>query len=230
MSITNISLIKLTRVCFIVGLLLLPSTAFSQQSTSAKVTIFGQEIGAPLSLAACPKVTKKIDGKKREVVAAEYEISEVCYVGNVGPTTSLAILIPDAKRPGYVSKGFSSEPVPVRAYIIDGVVQGIDFKTVYSDNKSKDELYSDLQVKFGDHTQAHPREWQNDNGAKFTRYEYDWNSKTYLVSLREKRVYGSFVNGEVKIYTPKAASFLADVELEIKKKADEERRKKNGGL
>ena len=227
---SNRNLINTAKIFLLLALIMIPAAVFGQTNAPAKVTIFGQEIGSPLSLPECPKVTKKINGKKREVIAEEYEITAVCYIGNVGPTSVLALLIPDGKRPSYVRKGLSGEAIPVRAYIIDGLVQGIDFKTAYNDNKQKDELYSDLQVKFGDHTQSFSREWQNDNGAKFTRYEYNWYSRSYMVDLREDKVYGSLVNGQVRIYTPKANAFLAAVEIEMKKKADEERRKKNGGL
>lgn len=200
------------------------------QSNASKVTIFGQEIGSPLSLPECPKVTRKVGGKKQEVVASENEITSICYVGAVAPTSVVVILIPDGKRPAYIRRGYGSDAVNIRAFIIEGTVQGIDFNTAYGEQEQKDALFSDLEVKFGKPTNAIPREWQNDNGAKYTRYEYEWNSPTHNVALKEKTIYGSFVNGMVTIYTPKAASFLADVELEMKKKADEERRKKSGGL
>lgn len=224
----NKYVINIIRSCFVTAILLVPVLTFGQQNTPAKVTIFGQEIGAALSLPECPKATRKVKGKNIETIASESEITTICYVGNVLPTTVLAILIPDGKRPAYIRRMYGSDVPPIRFIILDGKVQGVDFKTGYSAQEEKDALYSDLEFKFGGPSKTLSREWQNDNGAKYTRYEYEWNSASHLVSLSEKTINGSFIQGLVTIYTPTAATFLAAVDVEIKRKADEERRKKTG--
>lgn len=225
----NIS-IGLISICIAAAFILMPLAISGQTTTDAKVTIFGQEIGSALTLPACPLITKKINGKKQQVIAGEADITTICYVGKIAQATVLIIQIPENKRALYIRRTYGNDFIPMRMHIIDGLVQGVDFLTFYAETEQKDALYSDLKDKFGEHTKAIPREWQNSNGAKFTRYEYDWASPQYLVSLTESEVNDYGINGKVTIYTPIAAAFLAAVEQELKKKADEERRKRQGGL
>lgn len=226
-----------------VCLSLLPLAAFGQQgntsgAASKKYVLFGQEMGAAFTLPECPKVQKKINGKKVMVYADEYEINSMCYVGQLLENTVVGILIPSNKRSEYIRMRSSDVPTPVRAHILDGKLQGIDFETFAgSTDTAYQDLINDLFDKFGKPTATSTKSWENNLGPDFTRKVYDWDLGWFAVNFQESRIIVSDSSntisatyGTVTAYTPKVAAFMIHFENEKKKAADEERRKKKIGI
>lgn len=198
---------------------------FGAVSISAQanyMTIFGLELNKPFNVPECPIIQHKLlGGKDYDDYANSSDIKSMCFKRNLTPYVKKSFLKNSIKKPLPL---LSTEQIDLvlpesrpiyagreaTAFIINGNFAGVNFSTpsFKTDNPTLlSDLVSDLTAKYGKPTKTTPQELQNDYGAKYTTYLYEWQLPDLSVIYSEYR-------GTVYIATPP----LVQLRIENEKK------------
>lgn len=219
------------------------SNVFGQTDSSKAeyMTAFGLKLGEPFNVPECPIIEKKyLGGKKYDEYATDTEVQSMCFQRKLSPykikervqlplpplypTGYVGLVIPYSKRPDYIYDSYDINTT-IMAYLIDGNFVGADFDIVGFDSPmagSIKSLVSDLTAKYGKPAKVSAQELQNNYGARFTTYIYEWQLPGLAVVYNEH--IGNFTGiprGRVSVVTP----ILAERRRQDEKKADENKKK-----
>lgn len=226
----NYKLMKRINKSFSILTVALIITVFGVVSISAQanyMTSFGLKLGAPFNVPECPIVQQTyVTGKRYENYATS-KIESMCFQRDLTPYFKKGLLKDSIKKPlpPLFSNGKVNLIVPIEsspdyiaggatAFLIDGNFVGIEFYATGSFKTPNTALVSALTEKYGNPTKVTPIELQNDYGAKYTAYTYEWQ-------LSSLSVFYDGYKGTVSIET----SPLIQLRRELRQKEDETKKK-----
>jgi hypothetical protein len=168
-----------------------PATTMQTESHS---TVYGQQLGKPLSIPECPaeKISKKIvmytGDSKVLCFERETETTTVPLNGEKLINGSVWLLAPQGQLLGAIN----------RARIVDGKLDQVSFSMAGAEEQ--DYIFGILVKKYGDPTTKNINHMENGYGARFDDIEATWSLPDVKVILR-----GAITmdEGSVTIETPR---------------------------
>lgn len=156
-------------------------------SAAEPITIFGIELGKPLSL---PECSYQMGGSmKLYDTIAKVECQEVQRPDSAPGVTWSRVHFPPDRAPLIAKWSY------VNAYMLNGVVEGIEFPT--AGVSSQEVVVAQLKQKFGAPSAISNRLAQNAMGATFTVIEAQWRTEMMIVTFHG--ALDQFDKGKVEI-------------------------------
>lgn len=175
------------------GLALVATPASATQPSS----IFGIELGKPLSLPDCSATMAA--GMKLYDTLQRVECREDAHPDRAEGVTWSRVQFPPDRAPLIAKWTY------VNAYMIGGTVEGIEFPT--AGISSQDVVLAQLKEKFGQPTTITTTLAQNAMGASFRVYEARWQSAALTVTFHG--ALDTFDKGRVEICSPRLCTVRA---------------------